>query len=357
MAIFRRLCFSLILVALIGFTVNTAGCAPITEVKDRVSEYFGDDKDNDEEEPATYETFSVFYDKQPPYSRTPSEDHIHLVNNKEAIHPTWQQLMSFLRSDKTDQKAYNLSSYPCGAFAEELHNNAEAAGIRAAWVGVGHMDDSNGHALNAFHTTDRGLVFVDCTSSFRSDVAYTPIFDVDTGEVIERVKLQSYDKIAYVEIGKEYGVMSAEVATSPEYSFYRDYVTKREQLKIDIEDFNRALDTYNVKVEACNREIDAYNRELEAYEREVEEYNQALGGRTELKEPEYSQFKEWVGRLKDNLAKLENTRAELNRSQAQLDGVHAQLKNIQADLEAVKHEIGDFHWFPLGVVSNIEIYW
>ena len=29
MAIFRWLCFSLILVALVGFTVNTAGCAPI----------------------------------------------------------------------------------------------------------------------------------------------------------------------------------------------------------------------------------------------------------------------------------------------------------------------------------------
>jgi len=333
------------------------GCAPITEVKDLVSEYFEDTTDSNEEEFADSETYSVFYDKQPPYLRTSSEDRIHLMNNKEAIHPTWQQLMSFLRSDETDQKAYNLSSYPCGAFTEELHNNAEAVGIRAAWVAVDYTGDSDGHALNAFHTTDRGLVFVDCTSSFRSDIAYALIVDVDTGEVIERERLQSYDKIAYVEIGREYGVMSVEVATSPEYGFYRDYVTKREQLKIDIEDFNRAIDAYNVKVEACNREIEDYDRELEVYEQEVEEYNQALGGRTVLEEPEYSRFKDWASKLDDDLARLESIRIKPNETQAELNNIYAVLRNIQADLELTEQEIGDYHWFPLGIVSNIEIYW
>jgi len=51
----------------------------------------------------------------------------------------------------------------CGDFAETLHNKAEAAGIRTAFVHIELDDEDTGHALNAFHTTDKGLVFIDCT--------------------------------------------------------------------------------------------------------------------------------------------------------------------------------------------------
>ena len=61
----------------------------------------------------------------------------------------------------------------CGDFAERLHNNAEMAGIRCAYVAIdlsGYTDPNNygigsntGHALDAFQTTDRGLVYVDDT--------------------------------------------------------------------------------------------------------------------------------------------------------------------------------------------------
>ena len=49
----------------------------------------------------------------------------------------------------------------CADFAERLHNDAEMAGIRCAFVTV---DTSEGfHALNAFQTTDQGLIYVDDT--------------------------------------------------------------------------------------------------------------------------------------------------------------------------------------------------
>jgi hypothetical protein len=84
-----------------------------------------------------------------------------IVDYGSATNPTWAQLLSFLLNDKTDQKAYVPDVYMCGGFARDVHNNAERAGIRAAYVDVelpgGH------HALNAFKTTDRGLVFIDCT--------------------------------------------------------------------------------------------------------------------------------------------------------------------------------------------------
>lgn len=84
-----------------------------------------------------------------------------LVSNGTATNPTWAQLSDFLLGDKTDQKAYVPGVYMCGDFARDVHNNAERAGIRAAYVAVEFP--SAYHSLNAFQTTDRGLIFIDCT--------------------------------------------------------------------------------------------------------------------------------------------------------------------------------------------------
>jgi len=84
-----------------------------------------------------------------------------IVNYGTASNPTWARLLDFLLSDRTDQKAYVPGIYMCGDFARDVHNNAERAGIRAAYVAV--ELPGGYHALNAFKTTDRGLVFIDCT--------------------------------------------------------------------------------------------------------------------------------------------------------------------------------------------------
>lgn len=116
-----------------------------------------------------------------------------LINNKDAKNPTYSQLLDFLKLDKTDQYPYQFSmillnpyfgsaedhvdldlvkeiidgteqmSPPriCADFAEVLHNNAEKAGIRCAYVSIELGED--GHALNAFNTTDNGLVYIDVT--------------------------------------------------------------------------------------------------------------------------------------------------------------------------------------------------
>jgi len=84
-----------------------------------------------------------------------------IVNYENAANPTWAQLEAFLLSDTTDRNAYVPGVYMCGDFATDVHNNAERAGIRAAYVAV-KLPDAY-HALNAFKTVDRGLVFIDCT--------------------------------------------------------------------------------------------------------------------------------------------------------------------------------------------------
>jgi Bacterial Ig-like domain (group 2) len=122
-------------------------------------------------------------------------DFIVLINNKNAANPTYAQLVSFLKSDKTDEYPYTSTNNApdnyygtakshvdltriqniidgtaqpdnpdvCSDFAERLHNDAEMAGLRCAYVSV---DMSTGlHGVNAFQTTDKGLIYVDDTGA------------------------------------------------------------------------------------------------------------------------------------------------------------------------------------------------
>jgi hypothetical protein len=114
-----------------------------------------------------------------------------LINNENASNPTYNKLLSFLKSDKTDEFPYQNtfssigfyygeaedridleyvksiidgtkqpgSPKICADFAERLHNNAEMAGIRCGYVIIDNLN----HALNAFETTDRGIVYIDDT--------------------------------------------------------------------------------------------------------------------------------------------------------------------------------------------------
>ena len=191
-------------------------------------------------------------------------------------------------ADPTDDKPYS-PSFLCGAFAQEVHNNAEARGIRSAWVAIDFKDDpdGHGHALNAFNTVDKGLVFIDCTGN--------GLFNIVGGTQADA------DKVAYLAIGQECGVISIEVAASFDYGFYEVYKQKQAE----------------------------YDKKLEAYNTEVDAYNQALGGRHSLPEPEYSQFLQWAARL----------------------------NAMDAELQALANEIGDSYWEPLGIVISIEIYW
>jgi peptidoglycan hydrolase CwlO-like protein len=86
-----------------------------------------------------------------------------LIDNPDAVNPTWTELISFLDADQTEKNDYIVDVYDCSQFSRDVHNNAEAAGIRAAEVQVWFSNSMTGHALNAFITTDYGLVYVDCT--------------------------------------------------------------------------------------------------------------------------------------------------------------------------------------------------
>jgi len=228
-----------------------------------------------------------------------------LVNNPDATNPTYAELVAFIKEDSTDEHRYATSvdvyigsaevPYVCSDFAEAVHNNAEAAGIKAAWVGIGLEGEDEGHACNAFETTDRGLVYIDCTGGdlwSRLAHLFTPTST-------------SWDKVAYVEIGKEYGVIDIDKAKLLSYSFYLEYTQKWQE----------------------------FETKLEAYNREVERYNQEISGKVYVEGS-------------SELARIEAWEAELDKQKQILD--------------SLEEELG-YYWYELpdgtSIVEDIHIHW
>ena len=254
----------------------------------------------------------VYYGKQPSYDLYKGGPLVHLVENPQAADPTWQQLRDFVASDATDRDVYDAATFPCAAFAEKLHNNAEAHGIRAAWVALDFEGATIGHAIDAFETTDRGLVYVDCTGDKSGVVTH----QTASGKK-EKVfgNPASCDRIAYVQIGKEYGVISLEVAASPEYDYYVQY---RQNL---------------AKFEAG---LAAYNSDVKKWDLEVAQFNQWVGGRTfKTNSADYKKAQQW---------------------QDQLESRGNELDKTSKYLDQLGDSLGAF-WTPKGIVKSVGIYW
>jgi len=71
--------------------------------------------------------------------------------------PTYAEAVAFIYSDRTDRNTYDDDSYVCSHFSQDVCNNAEAEGLRCAFVELRYSDA--GHSIIAFDTIDRGLVY------------------------------------------------------------------------------------------------------------------------------------------------------------------------------------------------------
>jgi len=150
-------------------------------------------------------------------------DPVRLYENAQSRDPSWEQLRGFVLNDDTDEQPYILNSFVCTSFATMLHDSAEAAGIRAAYVSV-DFGDGPGHALNAFNTTDQGLVYIDSTGQGLNTATSGMTLDgQDT--------TMDYDKVAYVAIGNEYGLISLDRASAFDYEFYEQWRQQWEDYK------------------------------------------------------------------------------------------------------------------------------
>jgi hypothetical protein len=229
-----------------------------------------------------------------------SDQPIHLINNSEAEDVTFKELIEFIRQDTTDLHEYiergntdGIQPFVCSDFAEAVHNNAEAAGIRAGYVSIDWADGGLGHAIDAFETLDWGLVFMDCTGA--------GIFSqVEQGD--SDIMLGSWDKVGYVEVGKKYGAIGLAYAETPDYAFFEQYDEKWLE-------FKKMLSQYNAEVKLYNQEIEG-----KVFHRGA---------------MDYQRMQEWEQRLIEQENKL-------------------------LDLTL---EIGDSRFRSLGIVSNYEIHW
>jgi len=105
-----------------------------------------------------------------------------LNNYADAKNQTYQALLTFLKSDKTDEILYDRVKFGRNDYAEAVHNNAEKAGIRCALVDILLKTDSGSYILilNAFETTDRGIVYIDCTGKEPVDKSAPTYTNSDT---------------------------------------------------------------------------------------------------------------------------------------------------------------------------------
>lgn len=74
--------------------------------------------------------------------------------------PSYREMNDFLAEDMTSERDYVIGEYTCVDFTAAVKANAAKQGIRCAYVVIEYRGGS-GHAVVAFHTTDRGLVFVE----------------------------------------------------------------------------------------------------------------------------------------------------------------------------------------------------
>jgi len=221
-----------------------------------------------------------------------------LINNPNATDPTFAELVAFIVRDTTNTNDYvkgGPDGYVCADFAEEVHNNAEAEGIRAAWVSLDFEGDIEGHALNAFETTDKGLVYVDCTGELTKiwlGDSYIPNIKPATFEswlfaksIPDSAKLTAHDIIVYIEVGKEYGMVGINEAKSLEYNFYLEYKQKWQDYASMLEDYNQEVERYNQEISGKvyiigspeAQRIETWEAELENQEEILEHLENELG--------------------------------------------------------------------------------
>lgn len=125
----------------------------------------------------------------------------HNVNSHD---PTLDEVIRYVKNAHISDRLYVPNDYVCGNFAYDLIHGAELAGLHCTLTSLSFRGEAIGHFVVAFHTTDYGLVFIDCTGG------RTPS------------KLGTYDTIGYIKPGKSYGRLPLDIGRIDpnHYEFY-----------------------------------------------------------------------------------------------------------------------------------------
>jgi len=78
--------------------------------------------------------------------------------------PTYQEVKTFIESDQANRNTWQYGVYNCCDFTADVITNAQKVGLRcgAVWVQLENtVADDYLHALVAFNTTDRDVIFIE----------------------------------------------------------------------------------------------------------------------------------------------------------------------------------------------------
>jgi len=155
--------------------------------------------------------------------------------------PTWVELEGFLKIDDTDTIPYVENSFDCSGFAITLRDRAWRYGMRCAYVEIGFAE-GDGHAINAFETTDKGLIYVDVTES--DQIGYIKEGKAYGGILLEAVKPRY---IACDGSPDEFwGSLTYATHSNPfSYSYYVDYQRRVQFYKETVDAYKEAADEFN----------------------------------------------------------------------------------------------------------------
>ena len=157
-----------------------------------------------------------------------------LSNNPNARNRPLVDVLKFVQANTVNRRFYKPGAFMCTEYAIALNDAAEANGFRCALVSLGFREGI-GHALNAFETTDHGLVYIDCTGGPAGD------------------NTDDFDTVGYIQIGRSYGRLHLELGSrSP--VLYRHYE--------DARTIFRNLGAWDIELAAEHREIEQAQRSL-----------------------------------------------------------------------------------------------
>lgn len=293
-----------------------------------------------------------------------------LINNKNALNPTYAQLVAFLQEDKTDEFPYQLqlnannvyydkpenlvdvervqniidgsiqpaSPLICADFAERLHNNAELAGIRCGYVTIDFEGKPIGHALAVFNTTDMGLIYVDDTGVDK----HLPDFDIGQNAGVHTIS--SNDKVAYIAAGKAYGLITLENAA--EFGFniagYEEWLSS---LK-DLDALENKINDLQMRITPVTKQIDDMDAQYVVLK---EQYDSITGGRTVLPPNLYNQ-------AIPVMTKMNAINDQRNALIDTLNGLVGQVNSLVEQYNALVKKMGPT-WESLGIVTNFFVTW
>lgn len=107
---------------------------------------------------------------------------IPVIKYIEKLLPTFQQVKDFLLSDNTSRNTFVEYVYECRHFASDVNNNADKLGLKCAFVLLEYKTYQ--HALVAFETIDRGLIFIEPQTDAR---VYPTINGMYEKEIIQGI--------------------------------------------------------------------------------------------------------------------------------------------------------------------------